>query len=143
MPTQIAPQAGEPNKKSAPGRKMSLFGQSIPFVQAFPVLASMKTTIWTRPFGSLEQNPQERHYALRNPPGEHVQCPKKGCTNGGWAIGHIMREMIAKRETYRKIEGKCNGRQWVVGPKYRDCVTHFTAEIELAYKPAAAKVAAK
>jgi hypothetical protein len=142
MSTQIAPQAGEPNKKFTAERKMSLYGQSIPFAQAFPMLASMKTTIWTRPFGSLELNPQERHFALRNPPGEHIQCPKKGCTNGGWALGAVMRDMIAKRETHRKVEGKCNGRQWVVGPKYRDCVTHFTAEIDLVFKPETAKVAA-
>jgi hypothetical protein len=135
MITEIAPQAGEPNKKFAAEGKMSLFGQSIPFTQAFPMLADLKTTVWIRPFGSLEQNPQERDFGLRNPPGEHIHCPKKDCTNGGWRIGDVMRDMIAKREVRRTVEGKCSGKQWMVGPKYRACVTHFTAEIVLAYKP--------
>ncbi len=106
------------------------------------MLADLKTTIWTRPFGPLEQNPQERHFKLRNPPGEHIQCPKKGCTNGGWALGKVVRDMIAGRETHQKVEARCNGRQWVVGPKFRDCVTHFTAEIHLVYKPEPEKAAA-
>jgi len=53
-----------------------------------------------------------------------------------------MRDMIAQRETHRKVEGKCNGRQGAVGPKYRDCATRFTAEIDLANKPGTVKAAA-
>jgi len=120
---------------------MSLFGQSIPFNQAFPMLADLKATVWVRPYGKMEENPPERYFRLGNPPREHIHCPKSGCTNGGWPIGDIIRDMIAKREMHRHAEGKCNGMQWVVGPKYRDCVTHFTAEIELAYKPEAGKEA--
>jgi hypothetical protein len=142
MTTQIAFQNGEPQKQVAVGRKMSLFGQSIPFARAFPMLAGLETTVWIRPHGSTEENPQERHFGFRNPPGEHIQCTKKGCTNGGWCIGDVMRDMIARRETHRNVEGRCNGKQWVVGPKYRDCVTHFAAEIQLAYKPEMVKVAA-
>jgi len=141
MTAQIASEAGEPNKKVAVERRMSLFGQSIPFAQAFPMLAGLETTVWIRPFGRTEENSQERHFKLRNPPGEHIHCPKKGCTNGGWRIGDVLRDMIAKRETHRDVEGTCNGKQWVVGPKYRDCVTHFTAKIDLAYNPETAKVA--
>lgn len=115
-------------------KRMSLFGQAVPFTQAFPILAVLKATIWVRPFGSTEQNLRERHFRLNNPPGEHVTCSKTGCTNGGWRIGDIIRDMITKRETHRHVEGNCNGKQWVVGAKYRDCVTHFTAEIDLAYK---------
>jgi hypothetical protein len=142
MTTRILSQDGEPKKQVAVERKMSLFGQSIPFAQAFPMLAGLETTVWIRPHGRTEENPQEQHFGLRNPPGEHIHCPKKGCTNGGWRIGDVMRDMIARRETHQIVEGKCNGRQWVVGPKYRDCATHFTAEIVLAYKPEAVKVAA-
>jgi hypothetical protein len=142
MTTPIVSKDEEPVKRVAVERKMSLFGQSLPFAQAFPMVAGLEATVWIRPFGSTEQNPQERHFGLRNPPGEHVLCPKKGCTNGGWCLGDVMRDMIAKRETHRQVEGKCNGKQFVVGPKYRDCGTHFTAEIDLAYKPEAAKVAA-
>jgi len=141
MTTRIVPHSEEPDKKFMAERKMSLFGQSIPFAKAFPMLEDLKTTVWIRPFGISEQNPQERHFGLRNPPGEHIHCPKKGCTNGGWRIGDVMRGMIAKREVHQIVEGKCNGKQWVVGPKYRDCTTHFTAEIELTYKLEAVKIA--
>jgi hypothetical protein len=140
MTTKIMLQTGEPKKKVAVERKMSLFGQSIAFAQAFPMLADLTATIWIRAHGSTEENPPERHFRFGNPPAEHIHCPKTGCTNGGWAIGDVVRDMIAKRETHRNVESRCNGRQWVVGPKYRDCVTHFTAEIELAYKPEGVKV---
>jgi hypothetical protein len=137
--TKIMEQGGEPKKKVPIEKKMSLFGQSIAFAQAFPMLADLKATIWTRVYGRTEQNPPERHFRLGNPPVEHIHCPKTGCTNGGWPIGNVVRDMIAKRETHRNVEAKCNGKQWVVGPKYRECVTHFTAEIDLAYKPETVK----
>jgi len=136
MTIKIISAAGEPKKKAPVEKKMSLFGQSIAFAQAFPMLADLKATIWVRPYGSTEENPPERHFGFGNPPAERIHCPKTGCTNGGWPIGDIVRDMIAKRETHRKVAGKCNGKQWVVGPKYRDCETHFSAEIELVYKPA-------
>jgi hypothetical protein len=135
MIAETISQAGEPGKKFGVGRKMSSFGQSIPFAQAFPMLAALKTTVWIRPHGGTEENPQEQHFKFRKPPGEYIRCPKKGCTNGGWCIGDIVRDMIARRETHQKIEGKCNGLQLVIGPKFRKCGTHFTAEIELGYKP--------
>jgi hypothetical protein len=131
------PAAKEPKKKVSVEKKMSLFGQSIPFTQAFPMVKSLTIKVQICPHGSTEENPQERHFKLSNPPPERLHCPKSGCTNGGWCLGDIMRDVIARRETHRKVEGKCSGRQWVVGPKYRECVTHFRAEIELAYKPEA------
>ena len=134
MTAKIMARTGEPKKNVSVEKRMSLFGQAVPFNQAFPMLADLKVKVWVRPYGSTEENPQERSFRLGNPPREHINCPKSGCTNGGWRIGDVMRDMIARRETHQKVEGKCQGKQWVVGPKYRDCVTHFSAEIELAYK---------
>jgi len=136
MTAKIMGQAGEPKKKVIVEKKMSLFGQSIAFAQAFPMLADLKAKVWVRVHGITEKNPPERNFSFDNPPAEHIHCPRTGCMNGGWPIGNIVREMIAKRETHRKVEGKCNGRQWVLGPKYRECATHFSAEIDLAYEPA-------
>ncbi|HTB83193.1 MAG TPA: hypothetical protein VK742_06025 [Candidatus Sulfotelmatobacter sp.] len=135
MTAKITGQAGEPKKKVIVEKKMSLFGQSIAFAQAFPMLADLKATIWVRVHGSTEKNPPERHFSLGDPPAELIHCPRTGCMNGGWPLGNIVRDMIAKRETHRKVEGKCTGRQWVTGPAYRDCATHFSAEIELTYEP--------
>jgi hypothetical protein len=89
----------------------------------------------------MEEQPPELYFSLGDPPPDYINCPESGCTNGGWPIGDIIRDLIAKRGTHRHAEGKCTGRQWVVGPKYRDGATHFTAEIELAYKPEPAEVA--
>jgi len=139
MVSQNVLQAIEPKRKTSAEKEMSLFGQSIPFSQAFPMLADLSATVWIRPSGRREENPQERHFSLRNPPCEHINCPNSGCTNGGWPLGDIIRDMIAKREAHRHVEGKCHGREWMVGPKYQDCLTHFTGEIELAYKAEAAK----
>ena len=135
MTAKIMAQAGGPKKKVAVERKMSLFGQSLAFAQAFPMLADLKATIWVRVHGSTEKHPPERHFSLGNPPAEHIHCPKTGCMNGGWPMGNVVRDMIAKRETHRKVADKCNGRLWMAGPKYRECATHFSAEIELAYEP--------
>ena len=135
MTAKITGQAGEPKKKVIVEKKMSLFGQSIAFAQAFPMLADLKATIWVRVHGSTEKHPPERHFSLGNPPAEHIHCPRTGCMNGGWPIGKVVRDMIAKRETLRKVDGKCNGRRWVAGPTYRECATHFSAVIKLAYNP--------
>jgi hypothetical protein len=126
------------NKGVTIERGLSLFGQTIPFTQAFPMVANLKTTVWIRPHGRLEENPQQRDFGLRSPPGEHIRCPNTECTNGGWCIGDILRDMIAKRETHRTAEGSCNGMWRTNGSKYRKCLTHFTAEIELGYKLEAA-----
>ena len=141
MTSNITSPSGEPKKQVAVEKKMSLFGQTIPFNQAFPMLAGLQATVLVRPHGSVEEKPSELYFSLGDPPPEHINCPESGCTNGGWPFGDIIRDLIAKRETHRRAEGQCTGRQWVVGPKYRDCATHFTAEIELAYKPEPTKIA--
>ncbi|HEY5297840.1 MAG TPA: hypothetical protein VIK59_07930 [Verrucomicrobiae bacterium] len=122
------------DKQDSVERGSSLFGQSMPFIQAFPMLASLKATVWIRTGGGMDENPQERHFALGNPPGEYIRCPKIGCTNGGWCIADVLRDMIAKRETHRKQGGICSGRQRMNRSMFRECLTHFMAEIELSYK---------
>jgi hypothetical protein len=126
------------NKGITIERGLSLFGQTLPFTRAFPMVAILKTTVWIRPYGRREENPQQRHFGRRGPPGEHIRCPNTECTNGGWCIGDIVRDMIAKRETHRTAEGSCNGWRRTNDSEYRKCLTHFTAEIELGYKSEAA-----
>lgn len=122
------------NRRATIERRLSLLGQTLPFAKAFPMVAILKTMVLVRPFGILEENPQQRHFGLRSPPGEHIRCPNPECVNGGWCIGDIVREMIARRETHRTAEGSCNGWRRTHDSKYRKCQTHFTAEIELGYK---------
>jgi hypothetical protein len=123
------------NKRVANERGLSLFGQSMPFTQAFPSVEILKTTVWIRPHGRTEENPQERHFDLRRPPGEYISCPNSECTNGGWCIGDIIRQMIATREEHRLVDGVCNGRRRTNVSEFRACPTHFTAEIDLEYSP--------
>ncbi len=131
--------AGETTNGDASGRKGYLFDQPTSFAQAFPMLGTLKATVGIRPYGSTEEKPQEKHFSLGNPSLDQIGCPKPGCRSGGWPMGEQIRDMIAKRETHRHVEAKCNGKQWIVGPKFRNCMAHFTAEIELTYKPEAAK----
>ena len=123
------------DKQDAVDRGLSLFGQPTTFRQAFPAVATLKATVWIRQGGPMDGAAQERHFTIGNPPGEYIHCPKIGCTNGGWCIGDVLREMVSKQETQRRAGGICSGRQRMNRSMFRECLTHFTSEIELTYKP--------
>ncbi len=123
------------DKQDSVERGLFLFGQPTTFDKAFPTIATLKATVWIRQGGGMDGNPQERHFATGNPPGEYIRCPKIGCTDGGWCIGDVLRDMVAKRETHRKAGGICSGKQRMNRSMFRECLTHFTSEIELTYKP--------
>lgn len=113
---------------------MFVFGQPVPFKQAFPTLADMKATVRIRVGGGMDGNPQTRHFSLDNPPGEYVRCPRAGCTNGGWNIADAIREMVQKGETHRETGGICLGQERMNRRDFRKCLTHFEADIDLTFK---------
>jgi hypothetical protein len=123
------------DKQDAVDRGLFVFGESVSFSKAYPMVADLKVTVWIRTGGPMDGKPQERHFAIGNPPGEYIRCPKVGCTDGGWCIGDALRDMTDKRETHRKTGGICSGKQRMGRSTFRACLTHFTAEIELTYKP--------
>jgi hypothetical protein len=134
--------SGFMDKQDSVERGLSLFGQPTSFGQAFPTVASLIVTVWIRQGGTLDDAPHEHHFSIGNPPGEYIRCSKTGCTNGGWCIGDVLREMVSKRETHRKAGGICSGRQRMNRSMFRECLTHFQANIELTYKPEGASNAA-
>ena len=123
------------DKQDALEKGLYLFGQPTTFDKAFPTIANLKATVWIRQGGPMDESPQERHFSIGNPPGEYIRCAKIGCTNGGWCIGDILRDMVAKKETHRKAGGICSGKQRMNRSMFRECLTHFMADIELSYKP--------
>ena len=122
------------DKQDKVERGLYVFGQPVPFKDAFPMLSDLRAHVQIRTGGPLDERPQERHFSLEYPPGEYVRCPKPGCTDGGWCIADVIREMVAKKETQRKSGGICTGRQRMGRSNFRECLTHFMADITIRYK---------
>ncbi len=122
------------DKQDRVERGLGIFERPVPFAQAFPAVAEMRITVAIRLGGPLDQKPQKRHFSVQNPPGEYVRCPRASCTDGGWCIGDVLREMVSKRETLHKTGGVCSGRQRMNRKEFRDCLADFEVEIHVTYK---------
>jgi hypothetical protein len=122
------------DKQDAVEKGLLLFGPPATFAKAFPTISDLKATVWIRQDGPMDGDPQQRHFSIGTPPGEYVRCPKMACTDGGWCIGDVLRDMVSKHETRRKAGGLCSGRQRMNRTMFRECLTQFTADIELTYK---------
>ena len=110
-----------------------MFGQKVPFSQAFPEIADIRieVEIGTAPSG----NPK-RFYSGHHLPGEYVDCDNSLCYNGGFSIGEVLRDMVRKREADREgraicagYEGSPKGRR-----KYRDCLNFFRYKVHVDYR---------
>lgn len=123
------------DKQDKVERGLYVFGQPIPFKQAFPTITDLYVTVEIRVGGQLDGNPEEMSYTLANPPGEYIRCPRHDCTDGGWCIGDRLREMVAKGETEKDVGGICTGQERMNRRDFRKCLTLFNAKIKLTYKP--------
>lgn len=110
-----------------------VFAQPVPFEKAFPSIKSLQIKVEIRTGGPMDARPDIRYYTSQNPPGEYVRCPRSSCTDGGWCIGDVLREMVAKGETSRKAGGICAGQERMNRSSFRKCLTLFSAEITIAY----------
>lgn len=110
-----------------------LFGQPTPFAKAFPTIKNLQIKVEIRTGGPMDSRPDIRYYTIQNPPGEYIRCPRARCTDGGWSIGDILREMVVKGETNRKAGGICAGQERMNRSSFRKCLTLFSAEISVEY----------
>lgn len=110
-----------------------VFGQPTPFGKAFPSIKDLQIKVEIRKGGPMDSHPDVRYYSIQYPPGEYVRCNRSSCTDGGWSIGDVLREMVAKGETHRKAGGICTGQERMNRSSFRKCLTQFTADITLTY----------
>lgn len=110
-----------------------VFAQPIPFTKAFPTIKDLTIKVEIRKDGPMDGRPQTRIFSFQNPPGEYVRCSNSNCTDGGWCIGDILRDMVAKGELSRRTGGICSGQERMSRSTFRKCLTHFAAEITISY----------
>jgi hypothetical protein len=121
-------------------RGLYIFGQPVPFSEAYPQIAGLKVTVEIRKDGPMGRT-DTRYFGSEHPPGEYVRCPRSSCVDGGWCIGDTLREMVEKREAKRQTGGICLGRERMNRSNFRKCLTHFSADIEITYKDVPATTA--
>jgi len=110
-----------------------VFAQPTTFTKAFPTIKDLAVRVAIRKDGPMDGDPQTRFLTIQNPPGEYIRCSNSRCTDGGWCIGDVLRDMIAKGETSRKAGGICAGQERMNRSSFRKCLTHFSAEITISY----------
>ena len=110
-----------------------LFSQPTTFDKAFPSIKTLQIKVMIRKGGPMDGAPQTQYFSIQNPPGEYIRCVNSGCTDGGWRIGNVLRDMVEKKETSKTVTGICSGRERMNRSSFRKCLTQFSAEIKLSY----------
>lgn len=110
-----------------------VFAQPTTFSDAYPSIKVLSIKVEIRKGGPMDGAPRVLHFSVQNPPGEYVWCTNPRCTDGGWCIGDVLREMVAKKETNKTSGGTCTGRERMNRSSFRECLTHFMAEITVSY----------
>ena len=67
-----------------------------------------------------------------------IACPRGGCTGSGLNIESLLRQMVAMKETERKVIRMCNGQERMGRNQYRSCIGNFRVNVKLEYKKEAA-----
>jgi len=107
-------------------------GAKVGFKKAFPTISSIKVKVVESDSG-IELGP--RHYDEENV-GEFINCSNEMCYNGGFQLGHIIREMVRTGTTQDQASKNCQGFEG--SPKgrkrYRSCWHSFEVTVEIEYK---------
>jgi hypothetical protein len=53
-------------------------------------------------------------------PPTHIYCANPTCQHGGFEIGSIIREMLAKHETIQQVKLSCQGLEGKLPPRWQD-----------------------
>ncbi|SRR4030042_2765009 len=107
-----------------------VFGRLTTFDEAFPEIESVE--VWVEQFNSNWKSYFSKERS--NPPGEEVGCHNPLCHNGGFYVGGILRDMVLKRETWRKETSLCAGRERMSRGHFRPCLNSFKYEIKITYR---------
>lgn len=111
-----------------------LFSKKVSFIDAFPEIETINVEVIEDGYGVSDwTNP--RRFSKYNI-GEFINCSNSLCYNGGFSVGKIVRDMLAKKETHREETEYCQGYEG--SPKgrrrYRSCNNNFEIKVDITYK---------
>lgn len=108
-----------------------IFAKKVGFDEAFPQIKDLTIEVSE---GSLGRG-RSRAMVYHKDIGEYINCSNPMCYNGGFSIGKVLRNMVAKKETEfsdteicKGYEGSPKGRK-----RYRTCVTMFDYKVTIEY----------
>jgi hypothetical protein len=117
-----------------------VLGTKAPFKEAFPEVEECLVE-YVESRRGVQDYEREHRRGLINP-GEYVNCGNQLC-NGGFNIGPVVREMVAKKETFQEGSLYCRGREG--SPKgrrvYGYCNHHLDYKITIKYRESHVKPA--
>lgn len=110
-----------------------VFSRKVSFEEAFPTI---KEVIVNVEESNIYGQTKNRVCKSSNGMGEYIDCSNSSCYNGGFSIGHILREMISKKETDSETELHCQGYEGSAKGRrrYRSCDHWFKAKVHVDYK---------
>lgn len=114
-------------------KKEFLAGQKVSFDKAFPMIDDVTVEVKERGKGVFLDGISRYKKGFI---GEYIDCSNSLCYNGGFSIGHILREMIDQKQTDLETSKSCQGYEG--SPKgrrrYRICVNSFKIKVHIKYK---------
>lgn len=113
-----------------------IFGQKVGFAEAFPTIESLRVR-YRETGAGVHQHGDGWSTRSSDHLGEFVNCSNSLCYNGGFSIGHVIREMVRGSLTTRSGHASCQGYEGSPKGKrrYRSCFNQFEYTVEITYKP--------
>lgn len=110
------------------------FGEAFPEIEDLTVeVEEISDLVWGAPAQG-----GKRVYCKERFPGEYVNCSNSRCYDGGFSLGGIIREMVARQATDNESMESCQGYEG--SPKgrkrHRDCDHAFKIKVSITYKAA-------
>lgn len=111
------------------------FGRKSTFAEAFPEIESLRVEVTEAGDGTGWMSPGPRVYT-ETTAGEFVNCSNPVCFNGGFRLGHILRDMVRSRKTEHTGTAICQGNEGSRKGRriYRKCLNSFKYEIAVEYR---------
>jgi hypothetical protein len=117
-----------------------LFSRKGTFEEAFPEIDEV--VVEFEEHGHVPRAYQHKRKYTKDNLGEYIDCSNPPCYDGGFSIGRILREMVAKRQTKLETTKCCQGNE--ASPKgkriYRSCANFFKVKVNIKYKGSGHKV---
>lgn len=109
-----------------------VFSTKTTFEKAFPQIKDISVVVTESGVGVYGN---DLSYYNKQHLGEYIKCSNSLCYNGGFSIGHIIRDMVHNKEVDKESSKLCQGNEG--SPKgrriYRKCLNIFKYKIHIDY----------
>lgn len=107
--------------------------QKTTFEKVFPEIEDIRVTV--EELRDFFTEGRKRYYSKANA-SEYIDCSNPLCYNGGFSLGHLIRNMVMSHQTELETTEYCQGYEG--SPKgrkrYGPCEHRFKVKIEIKYK---------